>query len=179
MEIIKAWFIPDAVEAMVAVGRFDEAERMVATLERHAGRLDRTWMLAIGARCRGMLLAAQGDGEGAERMVRKALAEHARLPMPFEHARTLLLLGQLQRRQRQKQGAAATLGEALQVFQELATPLWAARVRAELERTNVSPIRSLELTPSERRVAELAASGLTNRDAATERSSARRPSRPI
>jgi DNA-binding CsgD family transcriptional regulator len=168
MEIIKAWFIPDAVEAMVAVGRLDEAEPMVATLERHAGRLDRTWMLAIGARCRGMLLAAQGDVEGAERMVRKALAEHARLPMPFERARTLLLLGQLQRRQRQKQGAAATLGEALQVFQELATPLWAARVRAELERTNVSPIRSLELTPSERRVAELAASGLTNRDVAAK-----------
>jgi DNA-binding NarL/FixJ family response regulator len=54
------------------------------------------------------------------------------------------------------------------VFQELATPLWAARVRAELERTNVSPIRSLELTPSERRVAELAASGLTNRDVAAK-----------
>ena len=44
--------------------------------------------------------------------------------MPFERARTLLLLGQLQRRKRQKQGAAATFGEALQVFQELGTPLW-------------------------------------------------------
>jgi DNA-binding CsgD family transcriptional regulator/tetratricopeptide (TPR) repeat protein len=168
MEIIKAWFVPDAVEAMVAVGRLDEAEAMVATLERHGGRLDRTWMLAVGARCRGMLLAAQGDLEGAERMVRKALAEHARLPMPFERARTLLLLGQLQRRQRRKHAAAATLGEALQVFQELGTPLWVERVSVELERTNVSPIRTLELTPSERRVAELAAAGLTNRDVAAK-----------
>jgi DNA-binding NarL/FixJ family response regulator len=58
------------------------------------------------------------------------------------------------------------LGEALQVFQELGTPLWAARVSAELERTNVTPMRTLELTPSERRVAELAAEGLTNRDVA-------------
>jgi hypothetical protein len=116
MEIIKAGYVPDAVEAMVAVGRLDEAELMVAALEHHGCRLDRTWMLAIGARCRGMLLAARGDVDGAERMVRKALAEHARLQMPFERARTLLLLGQLQRRQRQKQGAAATLGEALQVF---------------------------------------------------------------
>jgi len=81
---------------------------------------------------------------------------------------TLLLLGQLQRRQRQKQGAAATLGEALRVFQELGTPLWAERVSAELERTNVSPVRGLGLTPSERRVAELAASGLTNRDVAAK-----------
>jgi DNA-binding CsgD family transcriptional regulator len=166
MEIIKAWFIPDAVEAMVAVGRLGEAEPMVAALESHGSRLDRTWMLAIGARCRAMLMAAQGDVDGAERMVRKAIAEHARLPMPFERARTLLLLGQLQRRKRQKQGAAATLGEALQVFQELGTPLWAARVSAELERTNVTPMRTLELTPSERRVAELAAEGLTNRDVA-------------
>jgi ATP/maltotriose-dependent transcriptional regulator MalT len=166
MEIIKAWFIPDAVEAMVAVGRLDEAEPMVAALERHGSRLDRLWMLAIGARCRAMLMAAQGDVDGAEQMVRKAMAEHARLPMPFERGRTLLLLGQLQRRQRQKQGAAATLGDALQVFQELGTPLWAERVRVELERTNVGPLRTLELTPSERRVAELAAAGLTNRDVA-------------
>jgi DNA-binding CsgD family transcriptional regulator/tetratricopeptide (TPR) repeat protein len=166
MEIIKAGFIPDAVEAMAAAGRLDEAEPMVAALESHGSRLDRTWMLAIGARCRAMLLAAQGDVDGAERMVCKAIAEHARLPMPFERARTLLLLGQLQRRKRQKQSAAATLGEALQVFQELGTPLWAERASAELERTNVSPMRTLELTPSERRVAELAAAGLTNRDVA-------------
>jgi tetratricopeptide (TPR) repeat protein len=103
MEIIKAGYVPDAVEAMVAVGRLDEAELMIAALEHHGCRLDRTWMLAIGARCRGMLLAARGDVDGAERMVRKAIAEHARLPMPFERARTLLLLGQLQRRKRQKQ----------------------------------------------------------------------------
>jgi DNA-binding CsgD family transcriptional regulator len=166
VEIIKASFVPDAVEALVAVGRLDEAEPMVAALESHGSRLDRTWMLAIGARCRAMLMAAQGDVDGAERMVRKALAEHARLPMPFERARTLLLLGQLQRRKRQKQGAAATLGEALQLFQELGTPLWAERVSTELQRTNVSPLRTLELTPSERRVAELAAAGLTNRDVA-------------
>jgi hypothetical protein len=40
-----------------------------------------------------MLIAARGDVDGAERMVGKAIAEHARLPMPFERARTLLLLG--------------------------------------------------------------------------------------
>ena len=168
MEIIKAAFIPDAVEAMVAVGRLDEAEPMVAALERDGRRLDRTWMLATGARCRAMILAAQGDVDAAERAVRESIAEHARLPMPFERARTLLLFGQLQRRKRQKQGAAATLGEALQVFQELGTPLWVQRVTSELERTNVSPTRDFEMTPSERRVAELAASGHTNRDIAAK-----------
>ena len=74
------------------------------------------------------------------------------------------MLGQLQRRQRQKQVAAATLNEALHTFDELGSPLWAERARADLARTNVAPGRGLELTPSEERVAELAASGMTNRD---------------
>ena len=48
----------------------------------------------------------------------------------------------------------------------MGSPLWAERARAELARTNVAPGGGLELTPSEQRVAELAASGMTNRDIA-------------
>jgi DNA-binding NarL/FixJ family response regulator len=106
--------------------------------------------------------------DAAEQALRQAMAEHDRLPMPFERARTQLLLGQLQRRRRQKQIAAASLGDTMRIFQELGTPLWAERARAELERTNVSPTRDSELTPTERRVAELTASGLTNRDVAAK-----------
>jgi DNA-binding CsgD family transcriptional regulator len=77
-----------------------------------------------------------------------------------------LLLGQLQRRQRQKESSRASLREALQVFEAIGTPLWADRVRAELSRAEVVPTGDLSLTPSEQRVAELAASGMTNRDVA-------------
>lgn len=42
--------------------------------------------------------------------------------------------------------------------------LWAERARAELARMRVNPTRDLGLTRSEQRVAELAASGMTNRD---------------
>jgi DNA-binding NarL/FixJ family response regulator len=94
------------------------------------------------------------------------MTEHARLPMPFERARTQLLLGQLQRRQCHKDAASLTLREALAVFDELPTPRWAARARAALARTNVRPSRTTELAPSEQRVAELTASGMTNRDVA-------------
>ena len=45
--------------------------------------------------------------------------------------------------------------------------MWADKVRAELARINVGPHRSTVLTPSEQRVAELAATGMTNRDVAT------------
>jgi DNA-binding CsgD family transcriptional regulator len=86
--------------------------------------------------------------------------------MPFERARTLLVLGQIQRRQRQRRAAAATLTEAARVFGELGTPLWAVRARAELERVAVSGAGGTGLTPAERRVAELAATGLTNREVA-------------
>jgi DNA-binding CsgD family transcriptional regulator len=165
-EIITSAYIPDAVEAMVALGRLAEAEPLIAVLERNGERLRRSWMLAVGARCRSMWLAAQGDVTSAYRLAEDAMAEHDRLPMPFERARTQLLLGQLYRRQRKKESARATLREALQAFEALGAPLWADRARAELARADVVPTNDLALTPSERRVAELAASGMTNRDAA-------------
>jgi DNA-binding NarL/FixJ family response regulator len=114
-----------------------------------------------------MLLADRGDLDAATAAAAQALVEHDRLPMPFERARTLLLLGQLQRRQRKKESASASLQEALDIFERLHTPLWADRARTELVRTSVAPRRSGQLTPSEQRVAELAASGMKNRDVAT------------
>jgi ATP/maltotriose-dependent transcriptional regulator MalT len=165
-EIITSAYIPDAAEALIALGRHAEAEPMIKALETNGRRLDRPWMLAIGARCRSMALAANGDVEAAEQMAQQALVEHGRIPMRFERARTLLWLGQLRRRQRQKESAATTLREALAAFEDMGAALWADRARAELGRTNVAPTRDLTLTPAERRVAELAASGMTNRDVA-------------
>ena len=48
----------------------------------------------------------------------------------------------------------------------MSVPLWADRARAELARANVGSNRTGQLTPSEQRVAELAASGMKNRDVA-------------
>ena len=167
-EVINASYVPDAAEALIHLGRLTEAEPMIAALERNGQRLDRPWMKAVGARCRAMLLAARGDVVAADRAVELALSEHDRLPMPFERARTQLLAGQLQRRQRQKDQAATTLREALKTFEDLDTPLWADRARAELARADVGTRRMSSLSPSEQRVAELAASGKTNRDVAAE-----------
>ena len=96
------------------------------------------------------------------------MAQHDRLPMPFERARTQLLLGQLQRRRRKKEPAAAALGEALRVFDQLGSAVWAARARAELARVGAGTSAGDDLSPTERRVAELAASGMTNREVAGE-----------
>ncbi|MGV0853227.1 AAA family ATPase [Mycolicibacterium phlei] len=165
-EIITVSFIPDAVEAMVALGRVDEATPMIEALENNGQMVDRPWMLAMGARCRSLWLAARGDVPAALAKAQEALRHHERLPMPFERARTLLLLGQLQRRQRQKEIARATLSEAEAAFERLGTPLWVERARAELARLSTAPAGNLGLTASEQRVAELVATGMTTKDVA-------------
>jgi DNA-binding CsgD family transcriptional regulator/tetratricopeptide (TPR) repeat protein len=166
-EIFVAPFVPDAAEALIQLGRLEEAETLIDVFERNGRDLDRPWMLATGARARAMLLAAQRDPSAALRSARQAMAEHDRLPMPFERARTQLILGELQRRQRSREQAAATLRSAEAAFVALGTPLWAARARTSLERIRLGSSDSGVLTSAEQRVAELAAAGKTNHDIAS------------
>lgn len=165
-EITECWFLPDLLEAAFSLGRIDEFEPWIDAMEANGARLNRPWLIAIGARCRAMLLAARGEIFAAEDAASRALAAHRTLAMPFELARTQLIVGQVQRRLRQKQSARATLGEALTTFEVLGAPLWASRAADELARTAAGPSQHI-LTPSELRVAELAASGLTNKDVAS------------
>ncbi|MDT5326238.1 MAG: hypothetical protein QOF25_3390 [Mycobacterium sp.] len=165
-EIMSGWYLPNAAEAMVALSRLDDAEPLIEVLERNGAAHDRPWMLAAGARCRAMWLAATGDVGAALEFANRAMAEHDRTPMRFERARTLLLLGKLQRRRRLKEAASKALAEALAEFEEVGAPRWADHVRTELARTNVRHNPALALTPSEQQVADLAASGMTNRDIA-------------
>lgn len=167
-EIMVGGYLPDAVEALVAVGRLDDAEPLLAALETNGARLDRPWMLAVGARGRALLLAARGDLDAAAAAAQQAMAHHDRLPMPFERARTQLLMGQLERRRRHRKAATQTLTEALDCFEAIGAPLWAGRARAELAPLQFPPAEALSLTPAEQRVAERAAAGLSNQDIAVE-----------
>jgi ATP/maltotriose-dependent transcriptional regulator MalT len=159
--------IPDAVEAMIATNDLDRVEELVMSLEHNGTRLDHRWMSAVGARCRSMLLAVHGDLDGAERAALQAMAIHETLAAPFERARTQVVLGQLQRRMRRRQAARTTLESALATFTGLGAPLWAARAEVELGRISLLRGRDSELTPSEQRVAALAATGMTNKDVAS------------
>jgi DNA-binding NarL/FixJ family response regulator len=89
---------------------------------------------------------------------------HGRLAEPFELGRTLLALGSVQRRRRQKQAARATLQRAQAVFEGLGATGWAARAANEIRRGGLQPARREQLTPTEERVAKLVAAGRTNRE---------------
>ncbi len=157
----------DAIEAAVAAGDLERAEVSTARFEQSAARSRIPWGLAVSARCRGLVLAAGGDLEGAAEALGRALVEHERCPMPFEHARTLLVRGQVLRRLKQKREARLALEEARAIFERLGAEPWARRTASELERVAVRRAPA-DLSATELRIARLAASGLTNKAIAAE-----------
>jgi DNA-binding NarL/FixJ family response regulator len=95
----------------------------------------------------------------------RVLGEQAGLSRPLEVARTLIVKGQLERRRKQKRPARESLERALELCEEIGATLWAERARSELARLGQVAAPDV-LTASEARVAQLAASGLTNREIA-------------
>jgi DNA-binding CsgD family transcriptional regulator len=158
--------VPDEVEALVTLGRLDQAEALLAPFEEAGKNLDRAWTIATGARCRALVLAARGDLAGASAAADEAVREHDRLPLPFELGRTLLVRGAVERRAKRKREARDTLTKALEIFDGLGAVLWADKTRAELARIGGRAPSSLALTPTEAKVAELVAAGSTNREVA-------------
>ncbi|CAN5744542.1 LuxR family transcriptional regulator [soil metagenome] len=161
------WWTPDLIEALIALGRNDEAEPHIARLEDEARTRPRPWSAAVAGRCRGLDFAAQGDLDGAETALRVALEHHAQVPMPHDHARTQATLGQVLRRQGRRTDARAMLTDALATFERIGTARWADRARREIDRLGLRPGPADALTPSEARTAELVATGLTNKEVAS------------
>ncbi|HUB09904.1 MAG TPA: LuxR C-terminal-related transcriptional regulator [Myxococcales bacterium] len=159
-------FLPDQIEALVSLGELDRAERALEPFERSARRLERVWAMALADRCRGLLAASRGQPEAAVAAFERALAAHEPAGMPLERARTLLLAGQTYRRFKQRGRARERLEAALAEFERIGTPLWAKKARQELARIGRPAAKRDELTETERRLAELAASGLSNQEVA-------------
>jgi DNA-binding CsgD family transcriptional regulator len=161
-------FVPDEIEALVALGEVEQAASILEVFEARATALQRNWALATAARCRSQVEAARGDLLAATGALEQALQHHTKVSEPFELARTLLVAGQIHRRNRQKRAAKQALDHALGLFEELGTPLWAAKARAELARVGIRPSAPLLLTATEEQVARLVADGKSNREVAAE-----------
>jgi DNA-binding CsgD family transcriptional regulator/energy-coupling factor transporter ATP-binding protein EcfA2 len=157
---------PDVAEALIVSGQLAAAEEFLGTLQR---AMPDPLTTALAGRCRGLLAAARGDLNAAVTTLTKVLELHDRFsPYPLERARVLLDLGGVQLHLHQRAAARATLSEARGIFETVGSPLWAARTRAELARISGRSPGTTALTATELRVAELVASGRTNKEAAAE-----------
>jgi DNA-binding CsgD family transcriptional regulator len=161
-------FLGDLVEAATLAGDLDLAERVVADrLEATARRQPLPWTVAMAFRGRGLVSAARGDAADAVGQLDRAVAVFdTALAMPFERGRTLYLRGQVHRRAGHRRVARADLDAASQIFTELGANAWLSRTAAE--RVGGRAPMGDSLSTSERRVAERAVSGLSNREIAAE-----------
>jgi len=160
-------------EALVGVGRLDEAEAVLTPYEQLATERDRRSAMARAARVRGSLESARGYREEAAAAFTASLAHLEGLPMPFEHALTELEYGSLLRRAGKRSIAASHLRAAREGFSILAARPFLERCDRELAACGLSPAkrRNMEpnrLTPQESSVARLVAAGKSNREIATE-----------
>ena len=160
-------FVPEAILALAALGKLDRAERLLAMWDKRAHRLDQALALAMGGRCRAVIAAARGDRSTADDALADALREHKRVDAPIELGRTLLVEGQLRRRQRRKADARESLEGALGIFERCGAVLWAQRASEELDRVGTRRPAG-ELSATQTRVAELVAEGKSNRQVAAE-----------
>jgi DNA-binding CsgD family transcriptional regulator len=161
---------PGLIDAALRLG---EPRRADAALGRFAAwaPVSRTPLVnGMLARCRGVLAASR---QQADTLFAEALRHHDHRVPPYERARTQLAYGERLRRDRLKSEARIQLRNALDTFDGIGTRLWAERARDELRATGETVSKrdngTLEkLTPQERRVARLVASGASNKDVAAQ-----------
>lgn len=157
----------DVAEALIALGRLDEAAPIVERLAANGGRPGGDWTAALARHTQGLLFAARGQMDEALAAYDGALAGYAEFgEARFERARTLLVEGQLRRRRNERRLARESLDDAARLFEHVGAGQWAARARSELDRLGTQPGSGDQLTAREAQIASLAASGLTNREMA-------------
>jgi DNA-binding CsgD family transcriptional regulator len=150
--------------ALHAVGDEGQARRLAAGAVEHARR----WAVPSTL---GMALRAHGLVAGDLESLRAAVAALASSPRRLEHARALVDLGAALRRTNRRAEAREPLATGMDLAHRCAADVLAARARAELVACGARPRRLLRsgvdaLTPSELRVAQLAAAGHSNREIA-------------
>jgi len=159
------WWSDDYAETLLALGRIEDAIRVLDVWEADAVRLNRGRVLAQVTRSRGLVAAAQGNVDRAALVLQQAVAHHEKFGDRFGRARALLALGIVRRRARQKRAAREAIEAALAGFEQLGAATWVETARAELGGIG-GRTREERLTPAEQRVAALVAEGRTNREVA-------------
>lgn len=159
--------LPQLIEAAVRCGEPAVAADALARLIQRVSATNTPWAQGLLARSRALL-------SGDEDHYRSAVELLAQTTIVTETARAHLLYGEWLRRQARRADARIELRTAHQMFTGMGAVLFAERARVELlaagerARSDADAADPAgELTSSERRVADLAATGLTNAKIAT------------
>lgn len=161
------WVAMDLVEAAVRTNRHAEADAHVRAM-REAGIAALSPRLALLTGGAAALRSAD-DGE-ALRLFDDAISVPGTERWPFDLARVQLAYGERLRRARSNADARGPLGLAHDAFAALGAGPWQERASKELRATGWAASRGdrdrKALTPQEREIADLAASGLSNKQIA-------------
>jgi DNA-binding NarL/FixJ family response regulator len=158
---------PELVEALADLGEVDAARAVTERLRRLADAQAHPWGRITATRCEALVRIAAGDNDAAAAEALAAAADAYRAQgLRFDAARSLLLLGGALRRRRQWGAAGRALEQAVAAFEADGATGWAACARSDLERVAGRRRPEGVLTPAQQRAAELAASGLSNKEIA-------------
>ncbi|WP_427918351.1 helix-turn-helix transcriptional regulator [Streptomyces sp. cg40] len=167
------WPWPDVyANALVMTGRLDEADAFLTRHEELAAlRGHRSAMARLGL-ARGRLTAARGDIDAAREEFDRSLAHLEQLPLPYDRARVGFAYGQALRRAGKRREADVVLHNARDAYLALGARTYVDRCDRELKAGGMHTSRGTSamsrLTAQEQAVAQLVASGATNKQAALE-----------
>jgi DNA-binding NarL/FixJ family response regulator len=154
-------------QALLRLDRREEARELVNSELADARAFGAPRALGVALRVSGLV----HGGEEGLRLLQESVAVLRQSPAMLERAHSLAELGAALRRAGRRTEARAPLAEALELAARCGARPLAARAREELQATGARPRREWRtgveaLTPSELRVARLAAEGMTNREIA-------------
>jgi DNA-binding CsgD family transcriptional regulator/tetratricopeptide (TPR) repeat protein len=160
-------------DALIGLGRLDDAEAALSEFEGAVPQAGLASAALSVARCRGNLATARGHASQAEAAFTRGHLIEAEVPMPFEHALLSLDDGRRLRSADDRPAAVAQFEKAHRLFCALGADPYVQACAAELAALQVmvaagSPAAVLGLSRAELAVARLAASGLTNREVASQ-----------